>query len=603
MNRISLTAWTAFATAATALGQQTTFTGPMQIESPFRRTADQNGVATLTFDGGDYALLRHAYEADSVRLRDFQLPGGGSVDLILDPQSAVEEGARAVIVNADGSRSLLEPTVKTFVGFTEGGGAALLAISPEMLQGYFTLEGEAYFLSHRGDPRADRATLAHASALSGDDQALSSFCDTPAMDDPEGKIGRAVLEQHGRIALGTGSSIERSRLFIEADHQLRNTFNSDQACVDYVTALTTFSSFIYRRDTGMELTIPDGFIRVWNTVPPWGVVNDFGGLGPFRNYWSGNHPNSGLNRTLVHLLTRPVFGGVAYLDVACSNGSGYALSSVNGSFPSPLDHTNSGNWDLVVYSHELGHNFASPHTFSYSPPIDCNDGSGPDNGTIMSYCHQNPGGINNVGLRFHRRVQVLLRANIATENCISSTPIQAGDFDGDGDVDFEDAITASAILDQGFASIGAEETFDMDGDGDFDPFDLDLLNALVSNGPASAVIRNGTGANEQCFLPLTTPLIGQSWDSQVFAFPAGTVTFLLGYSQGTSGVFFSLGELLVNPASNFLFLDVSTSDFFFSVHSIPVPFDPNIIGATATFQGFTATKACNAIDVTVSFYE
>ena len=173
----------------------------------------------------------------------------------------------------------------------------------------------------------------------------------------------------------------------------------------------------------------------------------------------------------------------------------------------------------------------------------------------------------------------------------------------EANVDFEDVIVAGEVLNQGFASIAAEETFDMDGDGDFDQFDLDLLNSLISSGPATALIRNGSGANEVCFLPLNNPLIGQDWDTQVLAFPAGTVTVMLGYASGTSGVFFSLGELLVNPASSLLFTSVSNSEFFFAVHTIAVPFDPAIIGAQATFQGFTATKACNAIDATVSFFE
>ncbi len=604
MNRIPLTALSAIGLASAAFGaQQTSVSGPLQIVSPFERTADADGVATLSFDGGDYALLSHAYESDLVRLHNLPLPGGGAVSLTLDPQSAFEEGGKAVIVEADGSQSLLAPEVKCFFGFTDGGGTAFLAISPRTLQGYFSVGENVYFLSSEGDPRADRATLAHSSRVSSGNPAFSNFCDTAELDDPEGKFDRQVLDQHGQIALGTGSSIDEARLFVEADHQLRNHLGSDQATVDYVTLLTTFTSAIYRRDTGMRIVIPDGFLRVWNVIPPWGVVNDFGGLSPFRNYWSGNHPNSGLNRTLVHLLTRPAFGGVAYLDVACSNGSGYGLSSVNGSFPTPLDHTNSGNWDLVVYSHEMGHNYGSPHTFNYSPAIGCTDGSGPDSGTIMSYCHQNPGGINNVGLRFHRRVQVVLRSNIATEGCITSQNIQAGDYDGDSDVDFEDATVAAQVLNQGFESIAAEETFDMDGDGDFDQFDLDLLNAQISSGPATAVITNGSGVNEVCFIPNDNPLIGQDWNTQVLAFPTGTITVMLGYTAGTSGIFISLGELLIDPSSGFLFSSVSASEFLYATHTIAVPYDPAIIGAQATFQAFTATKACNAIDATVSFYE
>ena len=603
MNRFAIALSVLAATAVELDARQAVTAAPLQLATPFERTAEVEGVVTLTFDGGDYAILSQVHGTEPVRLARFPLPGREPVDLILQPTSAFEDGGKAVVVEADGSMRLVAPQVKCFFGFVEGGGTAFLAISPTTLQGYMSAGEEAYFLSSDGDARTDRATVAHSSKVTPGDVSLQNFCDTTPLEDPEGKFGRAALEEHGRIGLGSGSSIETARLWIEADHQLRNQFGSDQACIDYVTLLTSFSSSIYRRDTGMRLTIPDGFLRVWNTTPPWGVVNDFGGLNPFASWWSGNHPNSNANRTLVHLLTRPAFGGVAYLDVACSHSAGYALSSVNGSFPNPIQHTSPSNWDLVVYSHELGHNFASPHTFNYNPPIECDDGSGPDNGTIMSYCHQNPGGTNNIGLRFHRRVQSLLRANIATEGCISSQNIQAGDYDGDGAVDFGDVFTANAIFDQGFDSIAAEEAFDMDGDGDFDQFDLDLLNASIGAAPASAVITNGSNANEVCYLPMNQPIIGEVWDSQVLAFPAGTFTVILGYSGGTSGIFFSLGELLIDPVSAFLFANVSASDFLFAVHSIPVPYDPALIGASATVQGFTATKACNALELVVSYFE
>src|SRR5690606_8177155 len=56
-------------------------------------------------------------------------------------------------------------------------------------------------------------------------------------------------------------------------------------------------------------------------------------------------------------------------------------------------------------AHELGHQFGTPHTHDYNPRIDnCAGGQCISNGTIMSYCHTCPGGMNNVTLRFHQRV-------------------------------------------------------------------------------------------------------------------------------------------------------------------------------------------------------
>ena len=61
----------------------------------------------------------------------------------------------------------------------------------------------------------------------------------------------------------------------------------------------------------------------------------------------------------------------------------------------------------MVVTHEIGHNFRSPHTHCYSPPVDHCYGAKagatavatsvpPEKGTIMSYCHLLSGGYSNI---------------------------------------------------------------------------------------------------------------------------------------------------------------------------------------------------------------
>ena len=51
-------------------------------------------------------------------------------------------------------------------------------------------------------------------------------------------------------------------------------------------------------------------------------------------------------------------------------GGGYGVVQINGSYPSNL-------WDLIASAHELGHNFGSPHTHCYHPPLDhCSNQAG-----------------------------------------------------------------------------------------------------------------------------------------------------------------------------------------------------------------------------------
>jgi hypothetical protein len=66
-------------------------------------------------------------------------------------------------------------------------------------------------------------------------------------------------------------------------------------------------------------------------------------------------------------------------------------------------------WDILCYTHEIGHNFSSPHTECYNPPVDtctpcdtfsCTGSVPSGGGTIMSYCHACSGGYSNITLYF-----------------------------------------------------------------------------------------------------------------------------------------------------------------------------------------------------------
>ncbi|HEV7671987.1 MAG TPA: M12 family metallo-peptidase [Thermoanaerobaculia bacterium] len=122
-------------------------------------------------------------------------------------------------------------------------------------------------------------------------------------------------------------------------------------------------------------------------------------------------------------------------------------------------------WDLYVVTHEIGHNFNTHHTHCYvnSPdtsfpdPVDkCNGAevapgyecwSGATSvpaggGSIMSYCHLQPGGVGNVNLSFGKaglygvhseRVPERMRAFVESRAaCLAYRPTSPADFNGDG---------------------------------------------------------------------------------------------------------------------------------------------------------------------------
>jgi len=96
--------------------------------------------------------------------------------------------------------------------------------------------------------------------------------------------------------------------------------------------------------------------------------------------------------------------------------------------------------DVLIVAHEIGHNFGSPHTHCYSPPIDtCYNGEAANGcfagtpscpapatvnglpnvtGTLMSYCHL-LGGCSS-SLVFHPRTVSLLTPKIQAAACIAS---------------------------------------------------------------------------------------------------------------------------------------------------------------------------------------
>jgi hypothetical protein len=202
---------------------------------------------------------------------------------------------------------------------------------------------------------------------------------------------------------------------------------------NYATALFAAVSALYERDVQTRLALTH--IRIFTTsADPYNEGSDdsLTYLDRLRTLVEGNTmPQSLREADLVHLLhTSPngLLGGIAYLDTLCFRPFNTGFSDLDGFYNYP---TSSYTWDVNVVAHELGHNFASPHTHCYSPPIDqcfneepgCYSGNVvASTGTIMSYCHllAFPG----VTLNFHPRVIPVLRGGATIAPCVSpiSTP-------------------------------------------------------------------------------------------------------------------------------------------------------------------------------------
>ena len=204
---------------------------------------------------------------------------------------------------------------------------------------------------------------------------------------------------------------------IDIDFHTYGTFGNDcYPAVEWALAIMAGVNTIYTESVDALINVQASYIHVWETTDPYNdITNDANSmLDTFRLEWLNNSNLSGIQRDLVHLLTRRQntgTGGIAYLDVVCFPAYAAGLSSY-------LEAGNTYNlnnyaWNLNVVGHELGHNFGSNHThwcgWSNGPIDNCYDveGSCANNpqaqvGTMMSYCHAVAGG--SVNLEFHPTV-------------------------------------------------------------------------------------------------------------------------------------------------------------------------------------------------------
>jgi hypothetical protein len=215
-----------------------------------------------------------------------------------------------------------------------------------------------------------------------------------------------------------------ARVAVETDFEFFQLFGNETAATDYVGDLFAYASTLYEAEVNTSLVV--SYLKLWTTsADPWTKTacdsgNTPGILSEFRTYWTQH--NGAVSRTIAHMLSgKPTGCGQAYLGTLCNTSYGYGVS---GNLFGNFNRANPGIvWDILVVSHEIGHNFNSPHTHCYngiggiSAPVDqcygsepgcyagptslpCSQGPGYGCGTIMSYCHLLSGGYSNITMTF-----------------------------------------------------------------------------------------------------------------------------------------------------------------------------------------------------------
>lgn len=257
-------------------------------------------------------------------------------------------------------------------------------------------------------------------------------------------------------ALSTGSARWVINMAIETDFELYQNSGSSSTNVNtFITNLIGAMSTIYNRELtaevqisylGIHTTAADPFAIVpgtsgtWNGMPA--VFSSTHALLEFGDRWHNSPPSANARSTTALISGKPQMAGVAWVDVLCDS-DGFldpniypepyknhwaGRYSFNGGIDPPADlavPNPDGNapvytmpasnyWPLFQVSHETGHNVFSHHTHCrVLSPADqstygrqyvdlCHTGEGGcysgatavpgEKGTIMSYCHNRPGG-------------------------------------------------------------------------------------------------------------------------------------------------------------------------------------------------------------------
>ncbi|MCE9619559.1 MAG: hypothetical protein K8R92_06595 [Planctomycetes bacterium] len=371
----------------------------------------------------DPALLAQLPESGPFTLLGFPIGNGQTVDLELERFHVELAGAHAEVSSVNSKNQIVTQSVFNLgdvVQFRGGiigdeGSKAFLSFSSTANAGILVgSDGATWIMSdgevdHRGPIVITSMTELPPNIINW--KPFSCGTDTNVIpqdgdidDTQEGSIMNAI------------AGCKVVTVYVETDFQLYGKLGSNStALTNYILQMAGAANIIYYKDLKVDLRLAGWFIYTSDAADGFGTYTNDGSsaLNAVRSKWQSS-PYTGYSRNLVSYLTsQNTGGGVAWVGQICSTSFDYSMcGNLDGAFPYPLSLRNSQNWDIMVFCHEMGHNFSAPHT--HDQGLDnCYTGSGlgscvapdgnypPIGGTIMSYCHLCPSGMTNINLIFH----------------------------------------------------------------------------------------------------------------------------------------------------------------------------------------------------------
>jgi len=185
------------------------------------------------------------------------------------------------------------------------------------------------------------------------------------------------------------------KIYFECDYKIFQVKGSVANSLAYVSSIFNHVKIIYQNKS---IPIQISQIFVWDISDPY--ITSTTALQMLNKFRDRNAEifNGDLGQ-LLSMRNTFDYGGLGWVDVLCNRNFSFAFCGYldAGVVPFPT-----WSFNVQVISHEMGHNFGSPHTHSCSwpgGPIDscfrdnndiCSFPTRPNyNGTIMSYCNNN----------------------------------------------------------------------------------------------------------------------------------------------------------------------------------------------------------------------